>query len=81
MHHCSNNYLSLVLVFAVLGVLMVLMMFAINFTIIDGTIDGLMFYVNIASITITVYFISSLMYSFPLLILTWEFRHVFTMGC
>jgi len=55
-HHCSNIFLLLVLVFAVLGVLMVLTMFAINFTITDGTINGFIFYVNIASINDSIFF-------------------------
>jgi len=49
-HHCSNTYLLLILVFAALGVSLVVIMFAINFTVTDGTINGFILYANIASI-------------------------------
>ena len=55
-HHCSNIYLLLVLVFAVLGVLLVLVMFVINLTVTDGTINGFIFYVNIASFNDSIFF-------------------------
>ena len=55
-HHCSNIYLLLVLVFAVLGIVLLLVMFTINFTVTDGSINGFIFYVNIASINDSVFF-------------------------
>jgi len=44
------------LVFAVLGVLLVLVMFVINLTVTDGTINGFIFYVNIASFNDNIFF-------------------------
>ena len=55
-HHCSNVYLLLVLVFAALGIVFLLVMFTINFTVTDGTINGFVFYVNIASINDSILF-------------------------
>ena len=55
-HHCSNIYLLLVLVFAVLGIVLLLVMFTINFTVTDGSINGFIFYVNIASINDSIFF-------------------------
>ena len=54
--HCSNAYLLLVLLFAVLGILLVFVLFAINLTITDGTINAFIFYVNIVSINGTIIF-------------------------
>ena len=54
--HCSNAYLLLVLLFAVLGILLVFVLFAINLTITDGTINAFIFYVNIVSINGTIFF-------------------------
>ena len=54
--HCSNVYLLLVLLFAVLGILLVFVLFAINITVTDGTINAFVFYVNIVSINGTIFF-------------------------
>ena len=54
--HCSNVYLLLVLLFALLGILLVFVLFAINITITDGTINAFIFYVNIVSINGTILF-------------------------
>jgi len=42
--------------FAVLGVLLVLVMFVFNFTVTDGTINGFICYVNIAGINDSIFF-------------------------
>ena len=79
---CSNVYLLLILLFALLGALLVFVMFAaINLTVTEGTVIAFVLYVNIASINDTIFFhfINSLMYSSPLLTLTLEFKYVFTM--
>ena len=54
--HCSNVYLLLSLLFAVLGILLVFVLFTINITVTDGTINGFIFYVNIVSINDTIFF-------------------------
>ena len=54
--HCSNVYLLLSLLFAVLGILLVFMLFTINVTVTDGTINGFVFYVNIVSVNDTIFF-------------------------
>jgi len=45
--HCSNNFLSLLLVFAAAGVLRVVAVKYLNLTVTQGTINGLIFYANI----------------------------------
>ena len=45
--HCSNNFLSLLLVFAAAGVLLVVAVKYLNLTVTQGTINGLIFYANI----------------------------------
>ena len=45
--HCSDNYLSLLLVFAAAGVLLVLFIKYLNLTVTQGMINGLIFCTNI----------------------------------
>ena len=47
--HCSNAYISLILVFVLAGVLLVLFIKVLNFTVCHGAINGLIFYANIIS--------------------------------
>ena len=44
---CSNASLALIVVFLFAGVLLVFVLFALNLTISEGTINGLIFYANI----------------------------------
>ena len=44
---CSNVYLLLILPLAVLGVLLVLSLFALNLTVTEGRLNGLFFYANV----------------------------------
>ena len=43
---CSNQWLFLILIFLVAGLLLVIMLFALNITVVDGKINGFIFYVN-----------------------------------
>jgi len=45
--HCSNNFLTLLLVFAAAGVLLVVAVKYLNLTVTQGTINGLIFYANV----------------------------------
>ena len=47
--HCSNIYLSLLILFALAGVILVIMLFLLHLTVSDGTIHGLIFYANIVA--------------------------------
>ena len=47
---CNNNYLSLLLVFALAGVALIASLLLLRITVADGTINGLIFYANIVSI-------------------------------
>ena len=42
---CSNTYLLLLLPFAVAGLLLVVVLFALNLTVAEGSINGLIFYI------------------------------------
>ena len=47
---CSNNYLALLILFALAGVLLVILLFLLNLTVAAGTLHGLIFYANIVAI-------------------------------
>ena len=47
---CSNNYLSLLIVFALAGVFLVIFLSVLNLTVSVGTMNGLVFYANIVII-------------------------------
>ena len=46
---CSNNYLGLLIPFAVAGVLLVILLFLLHLTVEGGTLHGLIFYANIVA--------------------------------
>ena len=54
--HCSSIYLLLIIPIAIAGVGLVLLLFVLNLTVTDGTINGFIFYVNIISINTPVLF-------------------------
>ena len=47
---CSDNYLWLLLAFAVAGMLLVLLLLILNLTVAAGTINGLVFYANVLAV-------------------------------
>ena len=53
---CSNNYLSLSIVFAVAGFTLVLFLLACKLTVASGTINGLVFYANVVSLNKSIFF-------------------------
>ena len=54
--HCSSVYLLLIIPLTVVGLILVLVLFALNLTVTDGTINGFILYVNIISINAPVFF-------------------------
>ena len=54
--HCSNTYVLLIIPFAVTGFVLVLLLFAFNLTVTDGTVNGFILYVNIISINTPLFF-------------------------
>ena len=46
---CSNNYLALLIPFALAGVLLVILLFILHLTVAAGTFHGLIFYANIVA--------------------------------
>jgi len=53
---CSNVYLLLILPISIAGLVLVLLLFLLNLTVTDGTINALILYVNITGINATVLF-------------------------
>ena len=47
--HCSDYYLALFIPFALIGVLLVILLFLLNLTVAAGTLHGLIFYANIVA--------------------------------
>ena len=54
--HCSSIFLLLIIPISVAGLVLVLMLFVLNLTVTDGTINGFILYVNIISINTPVFF-------------------------
>ena len=53
---CSSLYLTLIIPIGIAGLLLVLLLFLLNLTVADGSINAFIFYVNIISINSTVFF-------------------------
>ena len=53
---CSNDWLALIPVFAISGVLLVVLLIALNLTVSVGSINGLLFYANIVKLNESVFF-------------------------
>ena len=53
---CSNHYLFLLLLFIFVGFVFMMFLFIFNFTVADGSVNGLVFYANIVSINGPVFF-------------------------
>ena len=55
-HQCSNIYLFLIVPIAIAGLVLVLLLFILNLTVTDGTINAFILYVNIISINSSIFF-------------------------
>ena len=53
---CSNNYLLLLIPFALAGVLLVILLFLLHLTVTAGTLHGLVFYANIVAANHHIFF-------------------------
>ena len=54
--HCSDYYLFIIIPIALVGVVLVIMIFIFNLTVTSGTINTFIFYVNIISINYSLFF-------------------------
>ena len=54
--HCSNIYLLLLIPIGIAGIVLILILFLLNLTVTDGTINPFIFYVNIIRINYTIFF-------------------------
>lgn len=52
---CSNYWLFTILFYAILGILLVVILFILNLTVAQGTVVGLIFYANIVSVNINIF--------------------------
>ena len=53
---CSNNYIALIILFALAGIALVAFIIALNLTVSVGTINGLIFYANVVKIYEPIFF-------------------------
>ena len=53
---CSNSYLALIIPFALAGIALVLFLFILKLTVADGTINGLIFYVNLVEVNSSIFY-------------------------
>ena len=53
---CSNSYLALILVFALAGLVLVLLLFGLKLTVAMGTINGLIFYANLVQVNSSTFY-------------------------
>ena len=53
---CSNIYLLIIIPIAIAGLALVLLLFLLNLTVTDGTINGFILYANILSVNNTIFF-------------------------
>ena len=68
----SNNYLSLLLVFTLAGVALIAFLLLFHLTVADGTINGLIFYVNVINIIKEIIFPQDKLFTNPLTVfLSW----------
>ncbi len=56
---CTNKFLSLLIVFGCLGIILVILVLILNMTVAAGTIHGVIFYANIVGTTQSVFFTKS----------------------
>ena len=67
-HYCSNIYLLLIIPTAIIGLIFVYLLFYLNLTITNGTINAFILYANIVSINFTIFFpqtnVFTLVYTF-----------------
>ena len=54
--HCSNIYLLLLIPIGIAGLILLLLLFLLNLTVTDGSINPFIFYMNIVSINYTIFF-------------------------
>ena len=58
---CTDMWLITLVMFAVLGVLLVVALFFLNLTVTQGTLYGLIFYANIVEINVSIFFSQSIL--------------------
>ena len=68
-HHCSNKNITLLIPFALAGVILVMILFICELTVTAGTLSGLIFYANIVQINHSLFFEPE--WSFPSMIIAW----------
>ena len=59
-HPCSNDYLALIIPFALAGILLVAFLLLLKFSVAIGTINGLIFYANVVQVNRYIFFPSEM---------------------
>ena len=54
--NCSNTWLAIILFFAILGIILVIILYVLKLTVTMGTINGLIFFCNVMSINEQLFF-------------------------
>ena len=65
---CSDLWLLTILLYGTLGIVLVAVLFALNITVTQGTIYGLIFYANVVQVNSSIYFNQPLLKPFQILI-------------
>ena len=55
-HHCFGSYFFLAIVIAVTGVVLIFLLYILNLTIVGGSINAFVFYVNVVSMNVPILF-------------------------
>ena len=66
--NCSNTHLTMILLFILAGMFLVFALTALNLTVSEGTISGLVFYANIVHVNKVIFFPSKIMNIFSILV-------------
>ncbi|XP_065908038.1 uncharacterized protein [Dysidea avara] len=56
--HCSNIYMLIIIPLGIAGIMLVLLLFAVNLTVTDGMINSFLLYMNIVSINTSALFLT-----------------------
>ena len=56
--HCTNIHILITLIIIVAGIVLVVLLYLLNLTVTDGTINGIIFYANIISINDSVFLVN-----------------------
>ena len=77
---CTNVHILITIIVLVAGIVLVVLLYVLNLTVTNGTINGIIFYTNTISINDSVFLVNDHVFK-PLRVFIswiWVLRHVFT---